>query len=181
MAQGEGASLLVRLHAATGDDRFATAARRGVGPMGVPVERGGVQTDLDGGPWYEEYPTTPASYVLNGGIFALWGLRDVGAALSDDPTRRAFEAGLDCLAANLHHWDTGWWSVYDLYPHRARNVSSPAYHELHVAQLRAMEAVEPQPEVARTLARFEHYAASRASRARALAAKVAFRLAVPRR
>jgi hypothetical protein len=181
MAQGEGASLLVRLYAATGDERFADAALRALGPLAKPVDKGGVLASLDGGPWYEEYPTTPASYVLNGGIFALWGLRDVGLRLSDEFARRAFEEGLDCLAAHLHWWDTGWWSVYDLHPHRAKNISSPAYHELHITQLGAMQAVEPRAQLSTTLARFERYAASRVSRGRALAAKVAFRLLVPRR
>lgn len=173
MAQGEAASLLVRLHSATGDERFAGAARRGVGAMPA--------AELEGAPFYEEYPTEPASHVLNGGIFALWGLRDVAEYLSDSTSRAAFDAGLDCLVANIGRWDTGWWSAYDLYPHRLRNVSSSAYHELHIAQVRAMHAVEPRPELADTAARFERYGASRARRLRALAAKVAFRMAVPRR
>jgi hypothetical protein len=43
MAQGQGASLLVRLHLETGDERFAEAAVRALSPGAVPVaELGGV-------------------------------------------------------------------------------------------------------------------------------------------
>ena len=93
MAQGEGASLLTRLYLATGDERYAAAARRAVRAMALPSAEGGVQAQLDGRPWPEEYPTDPPSFVLNGGIFALWGLYDVGAALRDADAARAFDAG----------------------------------------------------------------------------------------
>ena len=82
MAQGEGASLLVRANAATDDDRFAEAARRALGPLAVPTAEGGVRPARrrllprgvsDGSP----------VAVLNGGIFAFWGYRDVAIALGD--------------------------------------------------------------------------------------------------
>jgi hypothetical protein len=180
MAQGQAASLLVRLHAATGDERMAEGALRVLRPMSVPSSEGGVQAELHGGPFLEEYPTQPGSYVLNGGIFALWGLRDATVALGDSGAGALFEAGLNTLAANLHRWDTGWWSRYDLFPHPVLNVASPAYHELHMDQLRAMQLVAPRPEVAERLERFSAYARSPLRRARAFALKVAFRLRVPR-
>ena len=180
MAQGQAASLLVRLHAARPDERMADAALRALRPLSVPTAEGGVQADLRGGPFFEEYPTDPASYVLNGGIFALWGLLDAAVALANAEARALFEAGLETLAANIHRWDSGWWSRYDLYPHPIPNVASAAYHELHIDQLRAMQLVAPRPELAERLARFEAYAASRSRRARAYALKAAFRLRVPR-
>ena len=42
--------------------------------------------------------------------------------------RRLFEEGVTTLARNLHRWDTGQWSRYDLFPHPVPNVASPAYH-----------------------------------------------------
>lgn len=180
MAQGQAASLLVRLHSQTGDAALASAAVRALEPLSVPSGAGGVRAELDGDPFYEEYPTDPPSYVLNGGIFALWGLRDVGAGLDDAAAARAFDEGVDALARHLHRWDTGWWSRYDLYPHRLLNVSSAAYHELHCDQLRAMMLVAPRPAIAVRLERFEAYGRSGPHRARAFAAKAAFRVVVPR-
>lgn len=180
MAQGEGGSLLVRLNQATGEKRFAEAARRALGPLAISTREGGVQALLDGSPFPEEYPTDPPSFVLNGAIFALWGCYDVGIGLSDAEWLRAFEEGVDALAANLHHWDTGYWSRYDLAPHPITNVASSFYHSLHVNQLEAMNVIAPRPAFQDARARFEAYAASRVNRWRAFAQKVLFRLVVPR-
>ena len=168
MAQGEGASLLTRLYLETGDERYADAARRAVAAMRCPAAEGGVQARLDGAPWPEEYPTDPPSYVLNGGIFALWGLYDVGAALGDDEAlAREFEQGADTLAGNLHRWDTGYWSRYDLFPHPVMNVASSFYHALHTSQLEAMNVIAPRPEFEATAAALRPLRGSRLSTQRA--------------
>jgi heparosan-N-sulfate-glucuronate 5-epimerase len=181
MAQGQAASVLVRLHAETGSDEYAEGALRAVLPLYVDTPDGGTRAYLDGGPWLEEYPTEPPSYVLNGGIFAIWGLYDAAVGLGDSRAREEFDACADTLARNAHRWDTGAWSRYDLFPHPFMvNVASLAYHALHTNQLRAMQRIAPRPEVAEVAARFERYASSQALRARAFAAKSAFRLAVPR-
>jgi heparosan-N-sulfate-glucuronate 5-epimerase len=180
MAQGEGASLLVRVHAATRDDRFAEAALRALRPMALPSRESGVRVELGDGFFLEEYPTDPPSLVLNGGIFALWGYYDVAVALGDDDARREFEQGLETLADNIDRWDTGAWSRYDLFPRRMTNVASSFYHDLHINQLRAMELIAPRPELSAAAERFERYRRSRLHRARAFARKAAFRVIVPR-
>jgi heparosan-N-sulfate-glucuronate 5-epimerase len=180
MAQGEGASLLVRVHRETGEDRYAEAARSALGPMRVPSADGGASAELDGRWLPEEYPTDPPSFVLNGAVFALWGLRDVAVGLGDGDAAREFEAGVDTLAASIQHWDTGSWSRYDLHPHRVTNVASRAYHELHITQLEAMDELAPRPELRAAATRFAAYDASRSRQAAALARKVLFRIAEPR-
>lgn len=180
MMQGEGASVLVRVADRTGDERFAEAAGRALGPLLAPFEEGGLNATLGDGRFPQEYPTTPPAHVLNGGIFSLWGLRDVALALGSESAMAGFEHGLDCLAGNLSRWDCGYWSRYDLFPHPLMNVATPAYHQLHIDQLRAMNLVAPRPELEAMAGRFSEYAASRSCRARAFATKVAFRLRVPR-
>ena len=159
---------------------FAEAALRALSPLRIGVENGGVRTELDGRPFLEEYPTQPASYVLNGAIFAIWGLRDVGIGLCDSRAKAEFEELTDSLAASIHHYDLGFWSRYDLYPHRVANVASGAYHLLHTNQLRAMRIVADRPEFATAVESYERYARSRYSRSRALAQKILFRILVPR-
>ena len=180
LAQGEGASLLARLHVAIGGDELAAAAAAALEPMRRPSAEGGAMALLDGAPIPEEYPTDPPSFVLNGAIFALWGYRDVALLLGDERAGADFERGVDALAANIHRWDTGWWSLYDLFPHHVRNVASPAYHALHITQLDAMQRVEPRPELGAARDRFVAYAEGRSGELRAFAAKAAFRLLVPR-
>ena len=166
MAQGEAASLLTRLHKATGHAKYAETGRKALPPMPMaPLP--------DGSPFPQEYPTDPPSHVLNGALFAIWGLHDGG-----DETR--FTNAIDALIRNLHRWDTGRWSLYDLYPHPIENWSSLAYHELHTAQLRATASLHPHPELTMAADRFESYMESNAHRARAFAHKAAFRLRVPR-
>jgi heparosan-N-sulfate-glucuronate 5-epimerase len=180
MAQGQGASLLVRLHAHTGEQRFGEAALLALRPFAVASADGGVRTMLDGREFPEEYPTQPPSYVLNGAIFALWGLRDVAVALDDGEARRRFLAGADTLALNLDRWDTGRWSLYDLFPHPIPNPASSFYHALHISQLEAMDMLAPHDEYRRVRERFEAYAASPSLRRMAFAHKCAYRLLVPR-
>ena len=180
MAQGEGASLLVRLHRAHGDERWAAAALRALGPMRRMTAEGGTRAELGGHPWPEEYPTAPPSFVLNGGIFAMWGMRDVAVALGDAEARADFDAAHAALAANLHRWDTGRWSRYDLFPHPLSNPASSFYHRLHISQLEAMNALAPHPELVRVAERFRRYFDSPVLSRLAFAHKAAYRLVVPR-
>lgn len=180
ITQGQGASLLVRLHGETGQEELAHAAERAVLPLMTPQDEGGVRGELDGRPWPEEYPTTPQSHVLNGAIFALWGLHDVGMALGHAEARRQFDVGVESLASNLHRYDTGTWSLYSLYPHPIHNRASSFYHDLHVNQLTAMQSLSPHPQFESTRDRWAGYARSRSARTKAFAWKAAFRVLVPR-
>jgi hypothetical protein len=180
MAQGEAASLLVRLYLETHEQEFADAARRALDPLSRPTDQGGVCAWLDGAPWPEEYPTQTPSFVLNGAIFAWWGLRDVAVGLSDEVAQKAFEQGTASLAANLHRFDTGAWSLYCLYPHPVPHVASSFYHRLHINQLTAMDVLAPRAEIAAVRDRWAAYFESAALRRRATARKVLHRLVVPR-
>ncbi|MGH2960815.1 MAG: D-glucuronyl C5-epimerase family protein [Solirubrobacterales bacterium] len=180
MAQGEGASLLLRVYAETGDERLAQAALRALRPLAIPTASGGLRVPLGSGFFLEEYPTHPPSMVLNGGIFALWAYRDVALALGDADANREFEEGVDALADNIGRWDTGSWTRYDLFPHPVTNVASSFYHVLHINQVRAMQLVAPRPDLSAAVERWERYRESGSLRRRALARKALFRLVVPR-
>lgn len=180
MAQGEGGSLLVRLFAKTGQEAFAEAAIRAVDFMDRRVEDGGVGRRLRGGPLPEEYPTEPASHVLNGAIFAAWGYYDVAMGLDHRDSAERFDAVADTLAENLELWDLGYGSRYDLFPHRMVNVAAPWYHRLHIDQLEILGDMTGRPEFGAMAERWRGYTRSRWKSARALAHKAVFRLAVPK-
>ncbi len=180
IAQGEGASLLVRIHLETTEDRYAEAALRALEPLSVDSALGGARAELGGRAWPEEYPTSPPSYVLNGGMFAIWGVRDVAFALDDRAAHAQFDTLVNTLSENLHRWDLGHWSRYDLFPHPTVNVASSFYHNLHINQLRAMNLLAPRPQFADTADRWARNASALLSRQRALARKVLFRTLVPR-
>jgi heparosan-N-sulfate-glucuronate 5-epimerase len=180
IAQGQAASLLVRLHLATNDERYARGARNAVRPLSLPRQQGGLLAPLGDGQFPEEYPTDPPSFVLNGGIYAFWGDYDVWIGLGDPDARRRFEEGVETLARNVHRWDTGYWSRYDLYPHRIVNVAAPWYHTLHICQLKAFDLIAPRSEFRETLSRFDGYASSPVNTTRAFVHKAVFRVLTPR-
>jgi heparosan-N-sulfate-glucuronate 5-epimerase len=180
MAQGEGASLLVRLYLESADASFADAAIRALSLLGRGVADGGVCRELRGGPLPEEYPTEPASHVLNGAIFAAWGYHDVALGLRDGRSREHFDAVVGTLADNLELWDLGYGSRYDLYPHPRVHIAAPWYHRLHIHQLDVLWAMTGRGEFVAMAEQWKGYTRSSWKCSRALAHKVAFRIAVPK-
>ena len=61
--------------------------------------------------WYEEYPTQPSSFVLNGFIFSLLGLYDLAEAARDANVKsdagQLYADGLRSLKALAMLYDTG--------------------------------------------------------------------------
>jgi heparosan-N-sulfate-glucuronate 5-epimerase len=185
MAQGEAASLFVRAALTLGDDAFADAAERAIQPL--MREDSSIVAHTPEGPVLQEYPTQPPSHVLNGWMFALWGLYDV-AKLAERTGRaapeaqRAFLDGTTALVRRVDLYDAGLgWSRYDLYPHRLMHVASPFYHRLHVALLSATADLTGEDSLRRKAAVWEASAGRLPLRIAAVARKVAFRFVYPRR
>lgn len=179
MAQGQGASLLVRMARSLDRPELLGDARRSV--RSLHDDDAGLIARTPDGAVLQEYPTNPAAHVLNGWIWALWGLYDTAVATGDAELRSMFEDGVDTLATRLPQYETGrGWSRYDLYPHPVVNIASPFYHRLHVEQLRAMNDLAPREALAEHADRWEAALGSRTARAAAVARKVGFRIARPR-
>lgn len=137
LAQAQAASTFVRAHLASGEDRFAELAVRAIAPI-LPSSSSGLLVRTSDGPVPEEAPTGTPSLILNGWIYALWGLWDVAVGLGSEDCRSLFEESAMCLRAMIARYDVGWWSRYSLYPHRLPDLAKPFYHRLHVDQLEVM-------------------------------------------
>ena len=185
MAQGEAASVFVRAALSLKDDSFAHAAARAIAPL--LEEHSPVVERTDEGPVLEEYPTQPPSHVLNGWIFALWGLYDVTmlaerAGRAAPEARRAFLASTSALVRRIDLYDAGLgWSRYDLYPHRLVNVASPFYHYLHVALLNATADLTGEEALREKAVTWDRAARRLPLKVAAVGRKAAFRLVYPRR
>ena len=84
MGQGQAMSLMVRAYFSFGRSGYVKALSQALKPFTVTSEDGGVKAIfMNKYVWYEEYPTTPSSFVLNGFIFSLFGLYDYKALLED--------------------------------------------------------------------------------------------------
>jgi len=169
MAQGQAASVLVRAWLTTGDDSWAADACAAVQPLlrdtGIGVVR-----ETSSGPVLEECPSEPPSSILNGWIFALWGLWDVAVALRDRDASGGFARGVEVLTKHLHNYDLGWWSRYSVYPGQP-DLATPFYHRVHISQVDVMYRLTGREVFAETRARWRSYDRPRA-RARAITTKV---------
>ena len=138
--------------AAAPRDRRGALGRRRRGArcaaMRLPERRGrraGARSTA--GAWPEEYPTDPPSYVLNGGIFALWGLYDVGAGAGRRRTRARVRGRAPTRwrrTSTAGTPATGRATTCSRTP--CMNVASSFYHALHTSQLEAMQVIAPRPE-----------------------------------
>lgn len=156
LAQAQAASVFVRAHFASGDDRFAELAKRAIAPI-LPGSASGLLVATPDGRVPEESPSTPPSLILNGWIYALWGLWDVAVGLGDEDCRRLFEESAACLRRTIDRYDVGWWSRYSLYPHRLPDLAKPFYHRLHVDQLDVLNRLVGASELATTARRWAAY------------------------
>jgi heparosan-N-sulfate-glucuronate 5-epimerase len=174
MAQGQVASVFARKADYTGDPADAELAIAAIQPLLRPSEPCLVARTPDG-LVLEEAPSKIPSRILNGWIYALIGLRDVGEGLKHADAAHAFGEGIATLERSLPLYDVGWWSRYSLYPHRLVDLAKPFYHRLHVAQLDALYRLTGVGVFAETSGRWAAYDRL-LPRSRALAQKASFRL-----
>lgn len=115
MAQGEIISLYLRVYQITKDERLLETAKRAYNFLKIDYSNGGARRiDENGDLWLEEYPSDPPSYVLNGFIYAVFGLIDLYRVTIDQEVKKDLDACIQTLEKNLHRFDAGYWSYYDL-------------------------------------------------------------------
>jgi hypothetical protein len=176
LAQGQGISLLVRAHKETGEERYLTAARRAFQPLLRTTGEGGVlHVDPQDRRWIEEYLVEPPTHILNGFLWASWGVYDYALATGDVDARKLFSDSVETLKANLNRYDCGFWSLYELSGTWMRMVASRFYHRLHIVQLRVMHRLTGEPVFSETADRWERYLHSPFKRTRALLHKAVFK------
>lgn len=140
MAQGEAISVFCRAWTETGDKEWLTAADLAFGPLSTDIGSGGVSSLTDDEVWPEEYPAQPPSHVLNGALFAAFGIYD----LSRVPATRSDEAGRmlaefsTTLRAALPAYERDGWVRYQL---SGEAYATKTYYGLHIAQLEAMAQI----------------------------------------
>jgi len=177
LAQGQGISLLVRAHAATKQPKYLEAALAAFEPMLHSVAEGGVQyVDAAGDVWLEEYVVDPPTHILNGFVWALWGLHDLYLASGDRRAAMLEKACTATLRRNLARYDCGFWSLYELAGTALPMLASPFYHALHIVQLDVMHKLTGDDCFAAAAKRWGAYRRRRFNRSRAVVQKSIFKL-----
>lgn len=158
MCQGQAISVLVRAYLETKDDRFLTAAEEGVNVFNISSRDGGVRAVfMDKFEWYEEYPTNPSTFILNGFMYSLLGLYDlksVSVKLKAE-VQRLYHSGLRSLEAMLPLYDTGAGTFYDLRHFTMKSAPKGArwdYHSTHINQLLLFATIEKDYKIFRDTA-----------------------------
>ena len=143
LAQGQAISVLLRAHRLSGDNAYLEAARRGYNAFRYTglAHEGGVVSRQNGCAWLEEVIYDPPNHILNGFVWALWGVRDYAVFTNDPHARQLYQDCLRTLEANLCRYDLGFWTCYDLidgWPKREPVMPASIYYqELHATQMLA--------------------------------------------
>lgn len=145
MGQSECISLLCRIYYETKDTRFLNAAEYALLPFFKKTSEGGVVAFFDNMPFYEEFPTKPPSYILNGFIFSLIGLYELYFTSENNHSNILFTNGYDTLIKILPLYDYGFTSLYCLNHYSAsprRPSINEYYHPIHLKLLQAMNNIK---------------------------------------
>jgi len=140
MAQGRVVSVLLRAAQIFEDDKYETAAKKALNTFSNDSK---FLNYYDNNIFYEEYPSSPGSFVLNGMIFSLWGLYDYIRYNNDDNARIYFNNGIESLKKMIPLYDLGYWSSYDLrqetWNKKYLNPCTVHYQYIHIKQLEVLE------------------------------------------
>lgn len=147
MAQGLAISVLIRAFKHTHNPDYLDTALKAALLLTKPIDEGGCASfNEDGQPFLEEIAVNPTTQILNGNIFALWGLCDLEQFSNKYTAHR--NRVIKRLALELPNYDLGYWSRYDLFYNAP---ASRGYHTLHVTQLKSLYLSTGEPA-------FQHYA-----------------------
>lgn len=177
LAQGQGISLLLRALVDTGNTKYEQAAERAIKSFSIDVREGGVAyTDSNNDLWFEEYIVFPPTHILNGFIWASWGVYDYYLVTKDTHVLQLFQAAIHTLERNLRCFDTGYWSLYELSGNRLPMLASSFYHQLHIVQLKVLHKMTGIADFENVAARWESYSHRTLNRKRAYLEKVLFKV-----
>lgn len=165
MCQGEAASLMVRAYIQTGDMRYKIAAKKAIDFMLKPINQGG--TSVYDGEEIHLLECTHASEILNGAIFAFFGLYDYCIIENNERYQILKQKVFETIVGSLCRYDRDYWSNYNI----DGNISSPFYHRLHIAQLEALTLISSDLRIIQTLHHFERYQKNILYRCRAFIVK----------
>lgn len=124
LSQGTALQVLARTWSVTHEQAYLTAAQEALGIFET-APPSGVRVPTPAGAHYLEYTYAPSERILNGFIQSLVGLYEYTKLTKDPLGQQLFEAGDAEARAEVPHYNTGAWSMYDQHSESDLN-----YHEL---------------------------------------------------
>jgi heparosan-N-sulfate-glucuronate 5-epimerase len=179
LAQGQAISLLLRAYKLSEDECFLDAAHKGYNAFryeGLKHE-GGVICKEAGYTWLEEVIISPPDHILNGFIWALWGVYDYGKFFDNTHAKELFDLCIITLEKYLLCYDLGYWTCYDLIVAPGpKMIVSHYYHHLHIVQMEGCYNITKKSIFHDYVIKWSQYRDSFYCRNRALFEKVYFKL-----
>lgn len=159
---GMAMSVLSRASYLTKDKKYGSSALKATRIFSIPSKQNGILAKFENKfLFYEECPTDPPSFILNGFMFSLVGLYDLYKETDDQKTKKLYDKGISSLKRMIPLYDLGNRTAYDLthyttdggYP----NVAKWGYHITHIHLLDALNSIEKDPKLNETLLRWKGY------------------------
>ncbi len=138
MTQGEAISILCRAYLLSKDISYLDCAESALGPFKYHVGEGGLLNFFKGVRIFEEYPSQKPNVVLNGYIFAVFGLYDLFLTNSNPIAERLYNISIESLSKIINYFDLNYWSQYSLYYYPNLFPASYAYHNIQIEQMKAL-------------------------------------------
>jgi hypothetical protein len=177
LSQGQGISLLIRAFKETKENKYLDASEKVFESFNYEISDGGVKhTDKNGFIWFEEVIIDPPTHILNGFLWALWGIYDYYLWTKDIRAKELFNRSIETLKENLKFFDAGFWSLYELSGTKLKMLASSFYHSLHIVQLRIMFKLTKEKTFENYADKWNEYKRKRLNRYLALVYKALFKL-----
>lgn len=137
MYQGQAISLFLRAFQLFNEHRYLAIAENAFEYFKYDFSEGGARrTDNNGFIWFEEYPTSKPSFVLNGYIYTMFGIYDLYRVTNNERAKSLFDECTKTLEYNLYKYDVWYWSVYDQL--KKELVSYHYQKNIHIPQMEIM-------------------------------------------
>ncbi len=151
MSQGTAIEALTRACEAFGDSSYLGLAHRAL-PVFTAAPIAGVREATQAGARYLQYSFAPRLYIINAFLQSLIGLYDYAQVGNDPLAARLFAAGDAEARAEVPHFDTGAWSLY-----QPGVEDTLGYHELVTGFLDQLCSRTGAPVYCVTAQRFQAY------------------------
>ena len=114
MYQGQAISLYLRAFQLFNNHEYLKTSEKIFNSFKYDFKDGGfIRIDKHDCVWFEEYPTNPPSYVLNGFIYGMFGVLDLYRITKRKEIKDLWEECIRTLEVNLPKYDVWYWSIYD--------------------------------------------------------------------
>lgn len=135
-AQGSGISVLMRAYQLTHQEAFRELISRVVRTFEQDILDGGVSAPVGAdGIFFEDVAVYPATHVLSGFIFALFGLYDYVALTDDVQIEKLISRSLVTMHSIIDEFEVGFWTYANLLH---RRLASPSHLSLQTVLLEAL-------------------------------------------